>query len=73
MSRRVVDLTNDNDQDLFQVTSEWCFAINNIDYIRQSLPSFIKVKIYIHSLSREREREFGINSKERNFSPSSKL
>lgn len=42
MSRRVINITGDDDE-LFQVTSEWCFAINNIDYIRQSLPSFIKV------------------------------
>ncbi|XP_012162614.1 protein unc-13 homolog 4B isoform X2 [Ceratitis capitata] len=40
MSRRVESQTKDND--LFIVTSEWCFAINNIDYVRQSLPSFIK-------------------------------
>lgn len=27
----------------FEVTREWCLAINNIDYIRQSLSPFIKV------------------------------
>lgn len=26
----------------FQVTNEWCLAINNIDYIRQSIHSFVK-------------------------------
>jgi BAI1-associated protein 3 len=26
----------------FQVTEEWCLAINNIDYIRQSIHSFVK-------------------------------
>lgn len=26
----------------FQVTTEWCLAINNIDYIRQSIHSFVK-------------------------------
>lgn len=26
----------------FEVTQEWCLAINNIDYIRQSLPPFVK-------------------------------
>ncbi|XP_059057517.1 protein unc-13 homolog 4B isoform X2 [Achroia grisella] len=24
----------------FEVTTEWCVAVNNIDYVRQSLPSF---------------------------------
>lgn len=34
----------------FEVTREWCLAINNIDYIRQSLPPFVKVhlKCYTH-------------------------
>lgn len=27
----------------FEVTREWCLAINNIDYIRQSLSPFVKV------------------------------
>lgn len=26
----------------FQVTPEWCLAINNIDYIRMSIPQFVK-------------------------------
>lgn len=26
----------------FEVTNEWCLAINNIDYVRQSLPQFVK-------------------------------
>lgn len=26
----------------FQVTQEWCLAINNIDYVRNSIPSFSK-------------------------------
>uniref|UniRef100_A0A1A9WYQ6 C2 domain-containing protein n=1 Tax=Glossina brevipalpis TaxID=37001 RepID=A0A1A9WYQ6_9MUSC len=41
MSRRVEDLTKDEGE-LFHVSTEWCLAINNIDYIRQSLPAFIK-------------------------------
>ncbi|XP_023298008.2 protein unc-13 homolog 4B isoform X1 [Lucilia cuprina] len=41
MSRRVESLTRDNSE-FFHVSPEWCLAINNIDYIRQSLPSFIK-------------------------------
>ncbi|XP_053963719.1 protein unc-13 homolog 4B isoform X1 [Anastrepha ludens] len=40
MSRHVESQTIDTD--LFIVSPEWCFAINNIDYIRQSLPTFIK-------------------------------
>jgi len=27
------------------LSEEWCIAINNMDYIRQSLPSFIKVEV----------------------------
>ncbi|XP_030370061.1 protein unc-13 homolog 4B isoform X2 [Scaptodrosophila lebanonensis] len=43
MSRRVEDITKVGDScELFNVSEEWCLAINNIDYIRQSLPSFIK-------------------------------
>ncbi|KAL4716125.1 hypothetical protein ACJJTC_013902 [Scirpophaga incertulas] len=26
----------------FEVTNEWCVAINNIDYVRQSLPEFVE-------------------------------
>ncbi|XP_037945402.1 protein unc-13 homolog 4B isoform X2 [Teleopsis dalmanni] len=40
MSKRVEYLTKDNTE-LFIVSTEWCFAINNIDYICQSLPAFI--------------------------------
>lgn len=25
----------------FQVTTEWCLAINNIDYVRNSIPTFV--------------------------------
>ena len=25
----------------FQVTPEWCLAINNIDYVRNSIPTFV--------------------------------
>lgn len=25
----------------FNVTSEWCLAINNIDYVRNSIPKFV--------------------------------
>lgn len=44
MSSRVEDLGNVQNiyENKFEVTPEWCLAINNIDYIRQSLPSFIK-------------------------------
>lgn len=35
----VPDTMTDNN---FEVTTEWCLAINNIDYIRQSLSPFIK-------------------------------
>lgn len=35
----VQDTMTDNN---FEVTTEWCLAINNIDYIRQSLSPFIK-------------------------------
>ncbi|XP_075147164.1 C2 and C2B_Munc13-like domain-containing protein staccato isoform X2 [Haematobia irritans] len=41
MSRRVNTLTSGNSE-FFHVSTEWCLAINNIDYIRQSLPSFLK-------------------------------
>ncbi|XP_017464694.1 PREDICTED: protein unc-13 homolog D [Rhagoletis zephyria] len=40
MSRHVESQAREDD--LFTVSTEWCFAINNIDYIRQSLPAFIK-------------------------------
>ncbi|KAH8295174.1 hypothetical protein KR018_008180 [Drosophila ironensis] len=43
MSNRVENLTliGDNNK-MFVLSQEWCIAINNMDYIRQSLPSFIK-------------------------------
>lgn len=28
--------------DKFEVTTEWCVAINNIDYVRQSLEPFVE-------------------------------
>ncbi|XP_055321737.1 protein unc-13 homolog 4B isoform X2 [Sitodiplosis mosellana] len=45
MSSRVEGLGNIQDVydgNKFEVTPEWCLAINNIDYIRQSLAPFIK-------------------------------
>ncbi|KAH8309667.1 hypothetical protein KR044_007803 [Drosophila immigrans] len=43
MSRRVENITKmEEDGDMFILSEEWCLAINNMDYIRQSLPSFIK-------------------------------
>lgn len=44
MSSRVENLGNiQNIYEIkFEVTPEWCLAINNIDYIRQSLSQFIK-------------------------------
>lgn len=42
MSKRVEELYVGTNQERFEVTREWCLAINNIDYIRQSLPPFIK-------------------------------
>lgn len=45
MSSRVDGLGNVQDVydgNKFRVTQEWCLAINNIHYIRTSLPSFIK-------------------------------
>lgn len=45
MSSRVEGLGNVSsvyDGNKFVVTQEWCLAINNIDYMRQSLPPFIK-------------------------------
>ncbi|XP_037921818.1 protein unc-13 homolog 4B isoform X3 [Hermetia illucens] len=42
MARRVDELCIGASQDGFEVTKEWCLAINNIDYIRQSLQPFIK-------------------------------
>ncbi|XP_017052526.1 protein unc-13 homolog 4B isoform X2 [Drosophila ficusphila] len=43
MSRRVENITLLGDSNKnFTLSEEWCIAINNMDYIRQSLPSFIK-------------------------------
>ncbi|EDW84880.2 uncharacterized protein Dwil_GK12905, isoform B [Drosophila willistoni] len=43
MSRRVENISNIGDKnEMFTLSEEWCLAINNMDYIRQSLPSFIK-------------------------------
>lgn len=45
MSARVEGLGNVHDMydgNKFIVTPEWCLAINNIDYMRQSLPPFIE-------------------------------
>lgn len=42
MSNRVdgMGTTQDNYEKKFQVTDEWCLAINNIEYVRQSLQPF---------------------------------
>lgn len=29
-------------EERFEVTTEWCVAINNIDYVRQSLEPFVE-------------------------------
>lgn len=44
MSTRVENLGNVQNvyETRFEVTPEWCLAINNIDYIRQSLSPFVK-------------------------------
>lgn len=47
MSTRVEGLGDYNtvyESNKFEVTQEWCLAINNIDYIRQSLSPFVKVR-----------------------------
>lgn len=46
MSNRVEGLGDIQNvyENRFEVTREWCLAINNIDYIRQSLSPFVKVK-----------------------------
>lgn len=45
MSERVNELGNVTTvyEKKFEVTKEWCLAINNIDYIRQNLYTFVKV------------------------------
>lgn len=48
MATRVEGLGNVKtvyDNNKFEVTQEWCLAINNIDYIRQSLSPFIQVRL----------------------------
>ncbi|XP_037732487.1 protein unc-13 homolog 4B isoform X1 [Drosophila subpulchrella] len=42
MSRRVENIFIVDDNKNFILSEEWCIAINNMDYIRQTLPSFIK-------------------------------
>ncbi|KAL5288048.1 hypothetical protein ACFFRR_008722 [Megaselia abdita] len=42
MSLKVEKMHLEDNSERFQVTSEWCLAINNIDYIRRSLAPFIK-------------------------------
>ncbi|KAH8251557.1 hypothetical protein KR038_001840 [Drosophila bunnanda] len=42
MSRRVENIHLGDNNKNFVLSEEWCIAINNMDYIRQSLPSFIK-------------------------------
>ncbi|KAH8384033.1 hypothetical protein KR009_011796 [Drosophila setifemur] len=43
MSRRVENISGIGDNNkMFVLSQEWCIAINNMEYIRQSLPSFIK-------------------------------
>lgn len=51
MSTRVEglgDVQNVYESNKFEVTREWCLAINNIDYIRQSLSPFVKVSSSVH-------------------------
>lgn len=45
MSERVAKLGNVTTvyEKKFEVTREWCLAINNIEYIRENLSSFVKV------------------------------
>ncbi|EEB13180.1 conserved hypothetical protein [Pediculus humanus corporis] len=44
MTRKVEGIghTSSIYEDKFQVTHEWCLAINNIDYVRTSIPTFSK-------------------------------
>lgn len=56
MSTRVEglgDVQNVYESNKFEVTREWCLAINNIDYIRQSLSPFVKVSSSICVTSTE--------------------
>lgn len=50
MNRRVQGLRDVFDNNDFAVTQEWCVAINNIEYIRQSLSPFLKVSWYFFFL-----------------------
>lgn len=53
MSERVNELGNVTTvyEKKFEVTKEWCLAINNIDYIRQNLYTFVKVSyIFLYFL-----------------------
>ncbi|XP_044262026.1 protein unc-13 homolog 4B isoform X2 [Tribolium madens] len=40
MSMRVDGMDVEKDEKKFEVTNEWCLAINNIEYVRQSLQPF---------------------------------
>lgn len=42
MMSRVESVGTRDDKEVFEVTAEWCVAINNIDYLRQSLESFVQ-------------------------------
>lgn len=44
MERRVSDIGTVTTvyEERFEVTTEWCVAINNIDYVRQSLEPFVQ-------------------------------
>lgn len=46
----------------FEVTREWCLAINNIDYIRQSLAPFVKVCVREQRVRMEMRYPVGIVS-----------
>ena len=65
MSRRVEYQTGDNNE-LFSVSTEWCLAINNIDYIRQSLPAFIKVSVRMAKVDYVRSAMFNFAMKWKN-------
>lgn len=40
MAMRVDGMGDQKDEKKFEVTNEWCLAINNIEYVRQSLQPF---------------------------------
>lgn len=52
MSERVEKLGNVTTvyEKKFEVTQEWCLAINNIEYIRENLLSFVHVSILVAQL-----------------------